>query len=415
VKRLLADPRARPTVRTFVKEWFGLSVISTVPKDSTTFPDLTDAVRAALEREVDRFVDHVVFEHDGSLEALLTSTQTHFDPALADYYGLAASGGMSDGAPIDLSDQERMGILTLGGTMLAHARSNDASPVQRGKLVRQDALCEVLPPMPAGIAIEAPGLDPTKTTRERYKEHSENPSCAGCHRLMDPIGFAFDHYDGIGRYRKDENGQAIDESAQVLVQSDVKGDYPSLKALITKLAKSDDVRACYARSLFRFSYGITEDTRGSCLGERLQQKFAESDGSFSALVDVLTSSFLLTEREPEPAAQADLDAGATGDEPSSRGDAGAPASAEGGTASAYTLELTIDNDWGAGYCHTYELTNTSQAPLTWSVSLDLGGTLNQNWESDVKGSTGTVTFTGASYNAVLQAGASTEFGFCVTR
>jgi cellulase/cellobiase CelA1 len=84
-------------------------------------------------------------------------------------------------------------------------------------------------------------------------------------------------------------------------------------------------------------------------------------------------------------------------------------------AADYELKQTVNNDWGAGYCHTYEIINRSAAPLAWSVSFDLGGTLNQNWESKVSGSTGTVQFTGVEHNALLSPGASAQFGYCVTR
>jgi cellulase/cellobiase CelA1 len=82
---------------------------------------------------------------------------------------------------------------------------------------------------------------------------------------------------------------------------------------------------------------------------------------------------------------------------------------------ALGLELTVNNDYGSGYCHTYQVTNQGSAALSWEVSLELDGTLMQNWESQVDGSTGTVTFRGATHNQTLEAGASTQFGFCVTR
>jgi cellulase/cellobiase CelA1 len=79
------------------------------------------------------------------------------------------------------------------------------------------------------------------------------------------------------------------------------------------------------------------------------------------------------------------------------------------------LKQTVANDWGGGYCSTYEVKNVSSAPVTWSVPLEISGTLSQHWQSEVSGDSGTVTFTGASYNATLEPGASTQFGFCANR
>ncbi|MFT3923896.1 MAG: DUF1592 domain-containing protein [Myxococcales bacterium] len=414
VDRMLTDARSRPVLRAFVKDWLGLAAIATVPKDNASFPELNQDLRTALSREVDRFVDHVLFEQGGSVRALLTSETTFLDPTLAMFYGLPDAASTMDGAPRELSEQERRGILTLGGTMLAHGRSNDSSPVQRGRLVRERLLCEVLPPPPAGIVIEPPALDPKKTSRERYAAHSEKEPCASCHRLMDPIGFAFEHFDGIGRYRPDDHGQAIDDSAQILVSSDVQGDYADLPSMIDALAQSAQVQSCYARSLLRYALSLSEDERSVCLAERSERAFAATDGSLSALIGVLTSPELLLQREQGEGAEPSLDAGP--DEPGEKPDA--PPASDAGTPAPeqdFELNLTVNNDWGAGYCHTFEVINRSAAALTWTVQLDLGGTLNQNWESKVSGSTGKVTFGGVDHNAVLQPGASTQFGFCVTR
>jgi hypothetical protein len=321
-----------------------------------------------------------------------------------------------EGEARELGAQGRRGILTLGATMLVHARSNDSSPIHRGRLIRERLLCEELPPPPAGIVIEPPALDSQKTSRERYAAHSEQELCAGCHRLMDPIGFAFEHFDGIGRYRPDDHGQAIDQSAQILGNSDVKGDFPNLEAMIDELAQSEQVRGCYASSLVRFAHGFGDDERGECLARRGAQAFASTDGTLTSLIRILTQPELLLmrergssdqagEREGDPDAMVDNE-----QEPAGSEDAGEAPAEE-----SYELKQTVNNDWGAGYCHTYEVINRSDAPLAWAVSRDLGGTLNQNWESKASGSTGTVQFTGAVHNAVLAPGASTQFGFCVTR
>lgn len=415
VERMIKDPRARPVLRAFIKDWLGLSAIATVPKDTGSFPELNAEIRAALSREVDRFIDHVLFSENGSVSALLTSQTTFLDPVLAKFYGLTDAASVTDGEMRELREQDRRGILTLGGTMLTHARSNDSSPVHRGRLVRERLLCQPLPPPPAGIVIEPPALDPEKTSRERYAAHSEQEPCASCHRLMDPIGFAFEHFDGIGRYRTDDHGQPIDSSAQILGSSDVKGDYADLHAMIDQLAQSKQVRGCYARSLLRYAYGLADDDRGECLAEQSEHAFAATDGTLASLIAVLTRPDLLLRRESM--GESGGGAGEHGD------DAGTPKPVESGEDDAgqpepardYELKLTVNNDWGAGYCHTYEIINRSQSPLAWSVSLDLGGTLNQNWESKVSGSTGKVEFTGVEHNALLKPGASTQFGFCVTR
>jgi hypothetical protein len=416
VGRMLADARSKPMVRGFVLEWLGLNAIATVPKDPARFPDLDGALRGALLGEVERFVDHVMFELDGSSSALLTAPSTFLDQALASFYGVALTAVAADGfAKTELAAQGRRGILTLGGTMLAHARSNDSSPVHRGKLIRERLLCQPLLPPPPGIVVQPPPLDASKTTRERYAAHSSVEPCKTCHRLMDPIGLGLEHFDGIGRYRADDNGHPIDATGEIVASPGSDGPFDGSGALIDKLAASEDVRACYARQWLRFAYGSSEDGAGKCVSEQVQQAYAGSDGSLAALIAILTESDQLRHRSapvengaPPPVIE---------DPPG--GDGGMPGAVdpepENMLSSALQLKQTVDNDWNAGYCATYEVTNITSEPVTWSVPLEISGTLSQHWQSEVSGASGTVVFTGAPYNATLEPGASTQFGFCANR
>jgi hypothetical protein len=169
-------------------------------------------------------------------------------------------------------------------------------------------------------------------------------------------------------------------------------------------------------------YGVSDEAQGACLAADVKQSFARSQGTLRAIVDILTQADQLRYRVDDGASAAPraADAGAA-DADSSHAASDAMPSAPDAAAtpasdpSGLSKKLITDNDYGSGYCHTYELTNTGSAPVTWSVSLALGGMLNQNWESKVTGNTGTVTFSGVDYNATLAPGQSAQFGFCVTR
>src|SRR5206468_2661509 len=103
--------------------------------------------------------------------------------------------------PLYASDGDRLGLLESGGVLATQARPDSSSPIHRGKLVRERFLCQPLPPPPPGIVVQPPALDPSLTTRDRYTRHSTDEPCKSCHRLMDPIGFAFEDFDGVGRQR----------------------------------------------------------------------------------------------------------------------------------------------------------------------------------------------------------------------
>lgn len=411
VDRMLMSPRAKPVVRAFVFEWLGLSAVTTVPKDTARFPELTPEIRAALLAEAERFVDHVMFASGSSLSALLTTPATYLDGALATFYGVP---GQADPAkPVTLSDQGRRGILTLGATMLTHARSNDSSPVHRGKLVRERLLCQLLPPPPAGLNIQPPPLDPKKTTRERYAAHSSIEPCQSCHRLMDPIGLSFEHFDGIGRFRATDNGQPIDAKGEILDSENSDGQFDGVSQLVDLLDASPDVEQCYALSWLRFAYGLKESQESACVVERMQKVLSDGDGSLATIFSVLTQSDQFYARTGDPTyvpppatAEPDL-------APGSPTSSGAPPDAQ--VQPGLDVSIAQNNDWGMGYCKTYSLKNTSTAPITWSVSLTVDGKLNNHWECEVSGDTGMVTFTGAAHNATLNPGAMGQFGFCGVR
>src|SRR5262249_16780518 len=153
---------------------------------------------------------------------------------------------------------------------------------------REHLLCQQLPPPPPGLVLQPPGLDPTKTARERYADHASNAFCNNCHKLMDPIGYAFEHFDGIGRFRPDDNGHPIDVSGPVVPKdrgvfaaTDADGDFVGTDGLIDKLEVSRTVERCYALEWFRFAYGEGKTERDgaaypSCDAKAFQAAAAQS-------------------------------------------------------------------------------------------------------------------------------------------
>jgi hypothetical protein len=258
---------------------------------------------------------------------------------------------------------------------------------------------------------------------ERYAAHSELQPCAGCHVLMDPIGFGFERFDGIGRYRADENGLPIDVHGEILYSEGTDGPFEGTQALAADLAQSAEVRACFASKWLRFAYGLRDTSADRCVTRPLVDALSASEVSVAALVQTATGGAQLRMRrslnEPGALVPASGGAGAGGGGEAGSGGGVPTAGSAGSTPApvddALRVELVVNNDYGSGYCHTYEVENQGSTPLTWELPIELDGTLMQNWESEVTGSTGSVVFTGASHNRTLEPGSSAQFGFCVTR
>jgi hypothetical protein len=295
-RRMVDDPRTRETVRDFHDQWLRLTELDQLEKDPTVYPTFDPTIAALLRREAETFVDYVVWDGEGDLGALLSAPYTFLDQPLANFYGIPGPSGEGF-LRVDLPDRAS-GLLSQGGLLALLAKPNQTSPIHRGKFVRERLLCDVLPPPPEGIVITPPEPDPSLPTRERFAAHSSNSACAGCHALMDPIGFGFEHFDGVGRWRDVENGFPIDATGHI-EGSDVEGDFDGVTDLGNRLAGSEQVRACVVRQWFRYAYGRSERDEDVCTLERLGTAFDEAGLQVKELLIALTQTDAFLSRRVE--------------------------------------------------------------------------------------------------------------------
>lgn len=287
-RRMLEDAKAHDAVANFHQQWLDYDRIANVGKDAAAFPEWNAEIGPLMHEETKRFLDEAVFGPSGGLSYLLSSPSTFLNAKLASFYGVSGPAGDAF-APATLDATQRAGLLTLGSLLTINAHSNQTSPVHRGKLVRELLLCDAIPPPPANVMIKAPEPDPSSTTRERFAQHSADAACKACHSLMDPLGFGFENYDGMGRYRATENGVPIDASGE-LTGTDVDGAFTGVVGLASKLALSKEVQSCYATQWFRFAYGRGENTGDACSLATLRQSLANSNGSIKDMLVALTQT-----------------------------------------------------------------------------------------------------------------------------
>ena len=287
-RRMLDDPKAREAVANFHQQWLDYDRIANVGKDAGLFPDWSSAVGQLMREETRAFIDHVVFDGDGTFDALLTAPYSFMNEELAAFYEVDGVSG-AEFRKVDLDAAQRAGILTTGTLLTINAHSNQTSPVHRGKLVREQLLCDIMPPPPPDVMITVPEPDPDSTAKERFAEHSENPACNGCHKLMDPIGFGFENYDAIARFRTTDNGQPVDATG-ALAQSDIDGPFDGVVELAGRLAESKQVHGCYAKQWFRYAYGRGETDGDQCTMDWLDARMSENGGNVKELLVSLTQT-----------------------------------------------------------------------------------------------------------------------------
>jgi hypothetical protein len=288
VTRMLADPKAHAVISDFHDQWLRIAEVDALEKESGVFSGWNASMSGLMRQEAQAFIDDVMWNGEGTLDALFTAQYTFANAALAQYYGLPAPSG-SGFVKVSLDGSQRGGVLTQGGLMSLLAKPNQTSPVHRGKFVREQIFCQILQPPPPDIEIVPPELSTTLTTRERFNQHSADSACAGCHQLTDPIGLGFENFDGAGKFRDMENGKPVDASGEVF-GTDVAGTFNGPIELGRKLAASADARACVATQWFRYGYGRAETEADGCSMQTLKDKFAGSGYRVLDLVAALAAT-----------------------------------------------------------------------------------------------------------------------------
>jgi hypothetical protein len=294
-RRLLEDPRARDAVRNFHRQWLDIGRLEKVTKDSGTFPIWNDTLRSSMREEILSFAETSIFDGQGTLNELLTGTNTQVDAALAEVYGVAppASGWQT----ISLDPAQRAGILTLPGILAAHSHPVAPSPVLRGVFILDRLLCSPPPAPPPGVETNISPAKPGEalTNRARYEAHIKDPVCASCHVSIDGAGFPFEHYDTIGRYRTTDNGISVDGSG-ALHSIDKAGPVTDAVDLVHRLAESNDVRQCVTKQWFRYAFGRVEEPTDACNIEALNNAFVENGSDIRELILAIVTSRAFSHR-----------------------------------------------------------------------------------------------------------------------
>ncbi|MDX2054371.1 MAG: DUF1592 domain-containing protein [Polyangiaceae bacterium] len=299
-RRMLADPRTRTMAHRFHEQWWNYKDIATIEKDPATYPDFSPATNALYIEEVNRFLDYAIFEGDGSLSTLLTSPRTFVNPSLAAFYGVPAPVG-TEFSPLD-EPGKRAGLLTQGAFLATHAKANQTSIVARGVFVRGGLFCQVPPPPPDAVNVQLPPLQQGLSTRARLEQHRTDPVCNACHAQFDPLGFAFEHFDAVGRYRDQDSGVPVDAKG-ALTGTDVDAPFDGISELAKLAAQSDLVGSCAVTQWFRYGYGRQDSAADVCTLNQLNTAFKSSGYKIPELLVALTQSDAFLYRNTTTGAQ----------------------------------------------------------------------------------------------------------------
>jgi cytochrome c551/c552 len=306
IRRMLADPRTHELVKNFAGQWLQLRVMQSSTPEGIDYPDFDDNLRQAFRTEAEMFFESIVRE-DRSIMDLLDGDYTFVNQRLAEHYGIPNIYGSQFRRVKLTGDLDvRRGLLGKGGIELVTSVSDRTSPVQRGKWVMTNILGVVPPDPPPNVPAlkeAAAGSNTPLTMRQQMEAHRANPACAGCHKMMDPIGFAMENFDGIGKWRTKDAGQNVDASGKLTDGTKIAGVVDLRNAL---LRYSPQFARTVTEKLLTYALGRGVEYQDMPVVRSIVRQSARDDYRFSALIEGIVKSepFQMNRKPEQPASVA---------------------------------------------------------------------------------------------------------------
>jgi hypothetical protein len=287
VRRMLADERSRNLATNFAAQWLHLRNLESITPDLRLFPDFDDNLRKAFRQETELFVESV-FRDDRSVLDLLQADYTFLNERLARHYGVPHVYG-SRFRRVELGrDRQRGGLLRQGSILTVTSYATRTSPVLRGKWVLENMLGTPPPPPPANVpSLQETTVAASLPIRERLAEHRSSASCAGCHRLIDPVGFPLEQFDAVGRWRTLNEGRPVDAAGSLPDGSDFDGVAGLEKAL---LRRPELFVRTLTEKLFIFALGRAPEESDAPAIRKIVREARAKNWRFSSLIVGLTTS-----------------------------------------------------------------------------------------------------------------------------
>jgi hypothetical protein len=287
VARMLDDPKSKAFVSNFAGQWLYLRNLAADKPDPDEFPEFDNSLRQAFEQETELFFRSIVRENR-PLTELLDAKYTFLNQRLAEFYKIPGVYGPQF-RRVELTNSNRFGILGQGSLLTVTSYPNRTSVVQRGKWVLENLLGTPPPPKPPDIPdLELHGKDGKLTMRQAMDQHRANPTCAGCHSKMDPIGFSLENFDGVGAWRDKENGSAIDASGK-LPDGTVFSGAAGLTHILLDQHREEFI-STFTEKLMTYALGRGVESYDKPAMRSIMREAAERNTTIPALIDAIVKS-----------------------------------------------------------------------------------------------------------------------------
>jgi len=247
--RLVNDYRSRSRLLEFLRSWMNLERLQEINKNTATYPDFTPQVAADLKISLELLMEQTVDAEKSDFRRLLLSDSTFMNGRLAQFYGVSLPAD-ADFQEVKFESERRSGIVSHPFLLSGFAYMETSSPIHRGVFLSRGLLGRGVKPPPLAVSPIAPELAPDLTTRERVTVQTQAEMCANCHGLINPLGFALENFDAVGRYRDNEKNKAVDSTGHFLQRNGQLVRFGGAKELAAFLARSEETHRSFARQLF---------------------------------------------------------------------------------------------------------------------------------------------------------------------
>jgi cytochrome c553 len=294
--RMLDDVRARAKLHDFLLTWLSVDGEIDLNKDSELFPEFDAALVADLRTSLELFLDDVVSSDGSDYRNLLLADVVYLNDQLEKFYGVEADES-AEFQVRRLDDGKRAGVLTHPYVMARFSYRSETSPIHRGVFLARSVLGESLRPPPEAFSPISPELHPDLTTRERVTLQTKDATCMGCHTIINPLGFTLERFDAVGRYRDEDRGKPIDDTASYETTSGATANLTGARELAQYLAASEECHAAFTEHLFHHLVQQSVQAYGPDTLDSLRQSFATNDFNIRKLAVEIMVASALTGRE----------------------------------------------------------------------------------------------------------------------
>jgi mono/diheme cytochrome c family protein len=291
-RRMLADARSRAKLREFFHHWLQMRFVEDVRKDAALYPDFTPEVIDDLRTSLNLFLDEVVWSERSDFRELLRADYVIVNERLAKFYGLPAPEG-GEFARVPADPAQRSGVLTHPYLLAAFSYKSTTSPIHRGVFLTRNIVGRALKSPPTAVVFNDAEFAPNLSMREKVATLTKSETCQGCHAVINPLGFSLEWYDAVGRFRREENGRAIDALSDYITDDNQTVKLGGARDIAEFAIANERANDAFIEQLFHHVVKQPLNAYGPATAEKLRQSFIASGYNLQQLlVEIVTLAAL---------------------------------------------------------------------------------------------------------------------------